>query len=284
MKFIYKIKKLKIQLIFFILTFSLILCQTQCEDESCVTCSADGTLCFECKSGFKKHNFKCGKTHCPIKHCKLCNEAETGCVLCLSNCRFNGEVCNCTERIVLIVCLTTFSVLVVALILYCLSHTLIGRRGGLGERSIFTPSYRYRNQIQNSAVDFNNLESGFNAGEPIPTKEELESAFEKHRINVIPNIENKKCEKCNVQNCNLHLGCGCYICYDCEKNMIKTGKCLVCGDVVKSMQQISCSICFQNKKNISIFDCQCKMITCKECYMKWRFSNKLCPACRTKIS
>lgn len=258
-----------------------------CLDDSCIRCSKDGKTCFECEPGFEKHNYRCGKKSCPIKHCKLCNAAETGCVLCLSNCKFNGKECNCTERIILIVCLTILCALIVGIVIYCLTHVKT-RSGALGPQSIFTINDRYHNYIQNRQAynemfNNSNIQLNYNANERKPTESELVENFNKDKIKVINDIENKKCENCKVANCNLQLGCGCFVCFNCEQKMIKDGNCEICKDKINSMQQLSCSICFMNKSEISFFNCQCKMIICKDCYIKWRMNNKLCPACRTNI-
>ena len=52
---------------------------------------------------------------------------------------------------------------------------------------------------------------------------------------------------------------------------------------IESMQQVSCSICFANKKEFSFFNCTCKNVVCKECYIKWRKQNNICPFCRRTI-
>ena len=96
-------------------------------------------------------------------------------------------------------------------------------------------------------------------------------------------IEKKKCDCCQNMICNLYLDCGCYVCFDCEKKSIKENICLNCHKKFIIMKQVSCSICLNNKKELGFFNCQCKMVVCKECYIKWRINNKNCPACRTII-
>lgn len=262
---------MKLLILSLLISFSI---SDQCEDRGCISCNQAGDKCFRCISGFKKHYFQCGKTDCSIKNCKLCNYEGTGCIKCKGNCKFNGEKCNCTERYVLIVVLSLFSCAVIGILIYCLSHNFFARKANFRAISIF-------NNRNNQNINVN--ESAHNITQTRLNENDLIDSFIKYKINVCQDIESKKCEFCNNALCNLHLGCGCFVCFECEKKMIERGKCLVCRDKVNSMQQVSCSICFMNKKEISIFNCQCKLIVCKECYIKWRLSNNLCPVCRTEI-
>ena len=40
----------------------------------------------------------------------------------------------------------------------------------------------------------------------------------------------------------------------------------------------------ENKKELSKFKCQCSLISCKECYIKWRLKHNFCPACRKNLN
>ena len=62
-----------------------------------------------------------------------------------------------------------------------------------------------------------------------------------------------------------------------------TNICLNCKNNMTTMQQVSCSICLCNKNEISTFNCPCKVVICKECYLKWRKQNNFCPSCRNPI-
>ena len=37
------------------------------------------------------------------------------------------------------------------------------------------------------------------------------------------------------------------------------------------------------KKELSYFNCSCKNVVCKECFIKWRKQNNICPFCRRTI-
>ena len=114
-------------------------------------------------------------------------------------------------------------------------------------------------------------------------KKKLINDFIKNKIEVDNDIETKKCYICKNNICNLKMGCGCLICFECEKKCIKANICLNCNRSITTMQQVSCSICFCNKKDISTFNCACKIVICKECYLKWRKQNNFCPSCRLPI-
>ena len=118
------------------------------------------------------------------------------------------------------------------------------------------------------------------------TEEDYLEEFSKNKIVLKDNcdIEKMNCYCCKNSICNLYLDCGCYLCFDCEKKSIKDNNCLNCHKEFNSMSQVSCSICLNNKKDLGIFNCQCKMVVCKDCYIKWRLNNNKCPTCRTIIN
>ena len=105
----------------------------------------------------------------------------------------------------------------------------------------------------------------------------------KKKIVMDRDISKKKCYICKNNSCNLKLGCGCLICFECEKKCVKDNICLNCKKNIISMQQVSCSICYANKKELSYFNCSCKNVVCKECFIKWRKQNNICPFCRRTI-
>ena len=85
--------------------------------------------------------------------------------------------------------------------------------------------------------------------------------FEKNKIINQDNI-NKKCNYCKENIPNLKLNCGCIVCFNCEKNMIGK-KCLKCNKDIIDTIQISCGICFQNKRELIKLPCQCSFVICK---------------------
>ena len=275
------------QKLFFViifLQFFFAICQV-CFDQYCLECTKDGTYCFKCRKGFERHYSICGKKCKSIKNCQTCNVEETRCIKCKSNCIFNGKYCDCTERYVLFFVCFTFSVAMISVIYCCFAHpssTYWRRRFRLlnifpvqnNNISIFNDSRNHPSSLHE--------ETNINISNRI-NELELIKEFNNNKIEVDKDIENKMCCICNNNNCNLKLGCGCFICYDCEKKCITVGKCLKCNQEIKTMQQISCSICFCNKKEISTFNCQCKIVICKACFLKWRKENNFCPSCRGPI-
>ena len=262
--------------LFYILIFIFIfyIKAQECFDQSCFNCSIDGSYCYQCRTGFIKHYSKCGKKCKSIVNCKLCNAEETKCIKCRSNCIFNGIYCDCTERYVLTFVLLFFSISMLSIIIFCLIHT--------SWRSRFSPFTI--NRINQNTLSRYPLPEEINY--QINNKDnylQMINDFNKNKIQVDKDIENKKCNICNSNNCNLKMGCGCFICFDCEKKCVKVKMCLKCNKNITTMQQLSCSICFCNKKDISTFNCPCKIVICKDCYLKWRKQNNFCPSCRGPI-
>lgn len=253
---------------------------TNCTDESCMSCSLDGSYCFKCKPGFKRFYSKCGKKCSSILNCNLCDATEKKCVRCKSNCIFNGTICDCTERYVLAVVCLVFTIFMIFIFLFCLMHSSFVRVfasfGYLSGR--FSPSILNMTDISRN----NNIYTNFDIENRI-TEFELQNDFKKRKIIVDKDLNKKKCYICKNNSCNLKLSCGCFICFECEKKCVKDGICLNCNKNITNMQQISCSICFGNKKELSFFNCNCKNVVCEECFIKWRKQNNLCPFCRRPI-
>ena len=257
-------------------------CQT-CLDANCLACSKDGSYCYRCKKEFIRHYSKCGIKCNSIKNCEICSIDKSDCIKCKSNCIFNGIYCDCTERYALAIFLIFFSIMLFTIVFYCLSHTS-PRRNIFNVFSLrITPSIFNRTNA-NASVSRYNLPEEVNANINNRINElELINDFNKNKIELDKDIENKKCFICKNNICNLKMGCGCFICFECEKKCVRVNLCLSCNNPISSMQQVSCSICFCNKKEISTFNCPCKTVICKECYLKWRKQNNFCPSCRGVI-
>ena len=250
-----------------------------CSEPSCLQCSSvDASYCFKCKPGFIRHYTKCGKKCSSIVNCQLCDITEKKCVKCKSNCIFNGTYCDCTERYILTAVCLTFSIFMIFTFFFCLLHKSILR--SFATFSILsgriTPSILNRNDVtRNTYINFD-IENRI-------TDIELEREFNEKKITLDKDINKKKCYICNNNGCNLKLSCNCFICFECEKKCVKNNICLNCNKNITSMQQVSCSICFSVKKELSIFNCTCKNVVCKECYIKCRKQNNFCPFCRRHI-
>ena len=264
---------------YILIIYNFIIINSQnCIDPSCLECSKNGDYCYKCKSGFINHYSKCGKKCNSILNCQLCNEEESKCIKCKSNCLYTGIYCDCTERYILSIVLIFFSIIVIAIIIFCLMHTSSRRS-------------RYILNLFNGRLDLNGInitrhplseETNYRINNRL-NELQMINDFNKNKINVDKDIENIKCVICKSNICNLKMGCGCFICFECEKKCIKVNMCINCKKNITTMQQVSCSICFCNKNEISTFNCPCKIVICKECYLKWRKQNNFCPSCRGPI-
>ena len=265
----------------FIFSFLFLIYQIKCPtdnctDESCISCSLDGSYCFKCQPGFIRHYSRCGKKCSSILNCNLCDKSEKKCVRCKRNCIFNGTICDCTERYVLAGVCLIFTILMIFIFFFCLMHNSFARSFAtfsyLSGR--MAPSILNRTEVSRNIM-YTNIEIENKIQEL-----ELEREFNAKKINIDKDINKKKCYICKNNSCNLKLGCGCFICFDCEKKCVKNNICLSCNKNITTMQQVSCSICYGIKKELSYFNCNCKNVVCKECFIKCRKQNNLCPFCR----
>ena len=265
-------------LIFFL--FIIFINCNKCQDKSCIYCSAKSNYCYRCKEGFIRHYSHCGIKCNSIINCQLCTEDKTKCIKCKPNCIYNGILCDCTERYILIIVSIFIALSTIGITCLCLMNTsrvrsinMIFLTGHITP-SIFNRSISIRSQLSEEI----NIEAENKINE-----KKIINDFNKNKIKEDKNIEKKKCIICKNNDCNLKLGCGCYICFGCEKICIKRNICLNCHQNISSMQQVSCSICLSNKKDISTFNCPCKTVICKQCYLIWRKKNNFCPSCRSPI-
>ena len=283
----YSDKKSNLFFFIFISLFFIIISNqsNQCEDKNCQNCSADGKFCFICQKTFILFTHNCYIKTKQIKNCILSNKKENFCVKCDYGCKPNNGICICTLKYILYIVYFLIIVITIGIFLYCLTHNTLAKHFYLNQRIRFRP---FNNVIiNNNNLDINNSIRIININTDLEikkNKDELLEDFYKNKIDINDiDIENKKCDCCNNIICNLILDCGCYVCFDCEKKSIKDNYCLNCHKKFQSMKQITCSICFNNKNELGFFNCQCKMIICKDCYIQWRLKNKNCPTCRTII-
>jgi hypothetical protein len=180
--------------------------------------------------------------------------------------------------ILIVVCIL-ISFITIGIAFYCLCSSKIFNLSSNYLRIII---HNIDNEIQNLNVyvEQNNNNKKLN-------ENEINNLFYKNQIKLfdnINNIENKICDYCKKNICNVKFNCGCFCCFDCERKIIKKGKiCELCKKNINGIQQISCGICYQNKKEIASFNCHCSMIVCKDCHLKWRKENNICPACRKNL-
>lgn len=261
-----------------------------CDDENCIFCPSESS-CKICNRGYEVYHNKCERKCNSINHCSLCNPEVPLCIKCNKNCSLNNEGrCNCKVKYILIGVSILLGLILIGFVVYLLTHTSMARKF-YHPPSIFHSNNNPSQNNSDPIVGRDNSLTHLGTGEKGKLKEiEILKDFNKNKINwnginydFDGNIENKKCECCQINFCNLKLDCGCFVCFDCENKLIKNKICTHCDKKFNNSQQITCSICFMNKKEISTFNCQCKMIVCKECYVKWRLSNKTCPVCRSDI-
>ena len=257
----------------------------QCQDENCKNCSSDGNYCFICKNNLIKFHNRCLKKCSKIKNCVLSDIKENICMKCDYGCKTNNNVCTCTLKYILYGVYFLIIVITIGTFLYCLTHNTLAKFYNFNSHIRFRPFNEVN--INNNNIEINNSirELNINNNELKKSEEELLNAFFQNKIEINDNvdIENKKCDCCKNIICNLLLDCGCYVCFDCEKKSIKNNYCLNCHKEFNLMRQVSCSICLNNKKELGYFNCQCKMVVCKDCYIKWRINNKNCPTCRAIV-
>ena len=273
--------------IFFIfITLLFIILSKECDDENCKNCSADGKSCFICHKNFILYYHNCFIKTIKIKNCVLSDKNENFCVKCSNGCKLNNGICTCTLRYILYIVNILIAVVTIGIFLYCLTHNTLAKHFNINQRIRFRP---FNNDINNNNIievnNSNRVIININTNFEIKkSEEELLEDFSKNRIDINEiDIENKKCDCCSNNICNLILDCGCYVCFYCEKKSLKKNFCLNCHKIFQSMKQITCSICFNNKKELGFFNCKCKMVICKDCYIKWRLKSKNCPTCRTII-
>lgn len=280
--------KIKYNYILYILfsTFFITISE-KCEDENCENCSSDGIFCFVCKTNLIKFQNKCVKKCNTIKNCVLSDIKEKICVKCDYGCKpNNNNICTCTLKYILYGVYCLIIIITVGTFLYCLTHNTLAKFYN-SHSSISFSSFNEVN-INNNNLEINNSINVLNNNNNDnwrKSEDELLNAFFENKIDINDNIdiENKKCDCCKNVTCNLYLDCGCYTCFNCEKKSIKENYCINCHKKFNSMKQVSCAICLYNKKELGYFNCQCKMVVCKDCYIKWRINNKKCPTCRTMI-
>ena len=242
-----------------------------CADPNCLYCKTSSPhSCFECDSSFTLYERQCGISECDhLKHCSLCNQNE--CIKCKSICILSNGECKCTERIVIIIVCIILSLLVVGLVIYCLTKPQGIRIVPMQARNIIEGGKLGKIKTTNENLDL----------------EDYDDVFMKNRIIIGKNIENKKCELCRKQPVNLKLSCGCFLCMDDDKKILlqenKIKICPICKREVTDSIPTNCGICFQNKSELCKFSCGCALVVCKQCFIQWKKTKQVCPACRLVI-
>ena len=241
-----------------------------CYDSKCEECVLP-TLgsCKSCFDNYELYEGMCYEKCKKIKNCKICNEDDNKCIFCNKMCNVNSKgKCSCVVKYVTIIICVLIPIIVILLLLKFLLTSASSKNSMNFPHIIVYPEMNDISRTKKS-----NFLSKENA-----TKEFEENLF-------IFEDYKKKCDYCKTNICNISLNCGCVCCFDCQKNFLSNNKiCLNCKKEINNMNQITCSICFNNKKELSKFKCQCSLISCKECYIKWRLKHDFCPACRKNLN
>ena len=242
-----------------------------CYDSNCEECIFPTIgSCKSCFDNYEIYEGLCYEKCQKIKHCKICDEKENKCILCkkMCNVKSNGE-CSCIIKYVTI----TLCVLIPIMVILGLLKFLLTAASSKGFANVpHIIVYPERNEISRSR----NSQKFLSKENSIKEFEENLFVFEDF---------NRKCDFCKTNICNISLNCGCVCCFDCQKKFLSNNTtCLNCKKEINNMNQITCSICFNNKKELSKFKCQCSLVSCKDCYIKWRLKHNFCPACRKNLN
>ena len=241
----------------------------KCEEHNCIKCNILTSTtfnCEKCEKGYLLKNGICGEKKCKnFPHCNLCDNYRNICLNCRRYCNVVNNECSCTEFYVVISFCVFISIVIIGIFIYCLFRKI-------KIPHLTVEEYRIHHIIINPETE--------NA---IINQEKIDfliEYFEKNKIINQDNI-NKKCNYCKENIPNLKLNCGCIVCFNCEKNIIGK-KCLKCNKDIIDTIQISCGICFQNKRELIKLPCQCSFVICKQCFIRLRRNNNYCPGCREK--
>lgn len=236
-----------------------------CIDKSCILCPKDKNICEKCKDKYEIHFGKCGIECNSIKNCDLCDSESKYCVKCEENCKKDDGECDCSERTRLYVIITILSFIFLSIIIYCILCNVYSKKTF---------------QIEITQPNITNTNSNIKE----QNQDDILISFLKNRIQVDEDIADKKCMVCKTSQCKLKYDCGCYVCFECDKKTLKNNKCLSCGKNFLKSQKITCSICLDNKFEIASLNCKCKMVLCKDCFLKFRANNNICTNCKEKLT
>ena len=242
-----------------------------CYDSNCEECIFPTIgSCKSCFDNYEIYEGLCYEKCQKIKHCKICDEKENKCILCkkMCNVKSNGE-CSCIIKYVTITLCVLIPIIVILLLLKFLL-TSASTKGLVDFPHIIVYPEVHEITRTNNSNKFLSKENSI--------KEFEENLF------VFEDF-NRKCDFCKTNICNISLNCGCVCCFDCQKKFLSNNTtCLNCKKEINNMKQITCSICFNNKKELSKFKCQCSLVSFKDCYIKWRLKHNFCPACRKNLN
>lgn len=284
-------------------TFTLVNGSCPCFEEKCSLCSYGYSvpgLCQICKYGYRLNNN--GKCDCDDKNCKKCS--KNICIKytnlnydkknrirkleqCNKNCFYNisTKSCECKDLSIKHLLMTIFIPLTIIILIIVVVCCYLKRRYRSEieneEQNIVIINYG-RGQIHVLPFERNNTDS---------SRSSLLKDFEIQKIKMQKVW--KTCSFCNKSPGKYISDCGCILCekHSRQKEIPGNSKnknnlkiCFNCGKIVQKVtpRDFHCQICFQEKKFLVHFKCNCSLEVCKDCFIKCKLTKK-CPACRGDI-
>ena len=245
--------------------------QELCNDPICSICDFyDKDKCFKCFFGFFLYKNKCSSNVCDNSNCIKCEVSTQNCLQCLNLCFIKDGKCNCVFKYVIICILIVFLLSITIILIY---------------------RYKKRQKLNNQIRQvINNINIYNNSSRNVKkyNEKELLTMFDSNKLSINIDkksnneLENKICDYCHKNHCSLKLNCNHFICKECnEKTLLnKENKCFLCETKITNKQSIQCGICLTNNKELTKFSCHCEFLICKDCFLKYRKENSICPGCR----
>ena len=285
----------------------------RCHDENCRFCqNPNQSTCIECSPGFTLSFKKCGVSQCEgLSKCKFCSPNKDKCFSCKYGCEIVDNKCNCTSKVVIIIVCTLIALVTVIVVVVCVTKTSFVRKSkvvnfvleatdvGKGivsgdsnnkyhkEGDIENEQDKTRDDVNNSKVvkeyTMRTLQNKIefktqNSNEELQSKGSLTNISETKMI----------CDYCLVENGNVKLSCGCFLCIVDRKLLTNSKSCPCCKKEVKGMVQMNCGICgkFMNdyNNNNRTLHCECGVSVCESCYERYTLGEVGCLICMRYIS
>ena len=249
--------------------------QNLCNDPICSNCDPNNKdKCFKCFFGFFIYKNKCSSNVCENSNCIKCEVSSQNCLKCLNLCYIKEGKCNCAFKYIIISILVIFLLFFTILLIY---------------------RYKKRQKINNQihqVINNINIYNHTTRNTKQYNEKQLLTMFDSNKLslNIDKNetnkeLENKICDYCHKNLCALKLNCNHFICKECnEKTLLnKENKCFLCDTQITNKQSIQCGICLTNNKELTKFSCHCEFLICKDCFLKYRKENSICPGCRANL-
>ena len=291
-----------------------------CHDENCRYCqNPNQSTCIECDAGFTLSYKKCGVSQCDgLSKCKFCSPKKDKCFSCKYGCEIVDNKCNCTSRVVIIVVCTLIALIVVIVVIVCVNKTAFVRKSkvvnfvleatdvGKGIVSGDSNNKYHKDDEQDITRDDNTNTNTKHVKEYMMKTLQNKIEFKTQNSNEelqskgsLTNITESKmiCDYCLVENGNVKLSCGCFLCIVDRKLITNSRSCPCCKKEIEGMYQINCGICGKvmndgittttnnnNNNNSRTLHCECNVSVCELCYERYTLSEACCSVCMRYIS